>query len=285
MLSMYPITLVVFKKTVRKKVRDLRRVYEETIRQKRQFAEDKRISNALVREQVKANQQLDSDFKQSYKQQLRTRQQQELDKLKKQQELDQDVYERLGTFSQGALKLGKELMENRKEERQAYGLALVMEYGVTAEELEQLQKKENLIEREGAANNAVVERLKAQGASPAEIKRIRDLNGWALYGAQKGIAMSAKNNWYAFTQNPERRNKKYKVGDQMMSLQQAEDAGLASQRANIYAQMKAEFLKPYAGYDSAFAEKYLFPGMREVDTANLVSFNSDLRKQNEERRA
>ena len=261
-----------------KRVNDLRRVYEQTIEQKKQYAQDQQASFEAVDRQILSNQRLESDFRKQYKQALRSRQNQAIEKLKKEQELKQDAYERLGTFSKGAMELGKELYEHHKEERQAYGLALVMETGVTAQELEDLQNAEFDLEVEGAANNNTYQRLRASGAGALELKKLRDLDGWALYGAQKALAQQAKQNWFAFSNNPQNRNKKYRVGDQELSLADAELAGMSSERANILGQMKAEFFKPYADYDLAFAEKYMFPGMREVDTINETNYTTQLSK-------
>lgn len=265
-----------------KKVRELRRVYEQTIEQKKQYAESVAQNDAAVESQLNRNEKLDSDFRATYKQALRTRQTQKLKKLKDQQELEKSKFDRLGTFSKGAMELGKELYENHKEERQAYGLSLIMQTGVTAAELDQLQNSEDELEVEGAANNAAVERIRANGGGAAEIKKLRDLNGWALYGAQKALAQQAKTNWYAFSNSAENRRKKYDVNGQELSLEDAEKAGMSSERANIIGQMKAEFFKPYANYDLAFAEKYMFPGMREVDSINQQTYTTELNKQVEE---
>lgn len=262
-----------------KKVQDLRRTYEQTIKQKEQYLADVKSNSEKVEAQLNRNDRLDSDFRATYKQALRTRQTQKLKKLKDEQKLAQSKYDRLGTFSKSAMDLGKELYENHKEERQAYGLALIMQTGVTAQELAELQQKEEDLEVEGAANNRAVDRLRANGAGAAEIQKLRSLNGWALYGAQKALAQQAKAEWYAFSNSPERRRKKYQVGDKEITLEQAEAAGMTSERANIIGQMKAEFFKPYSNYDLAFAETYMFPGMREVDTINQQAFTSQLNKQ------
>lgn len=264
-----------------KKVRDLRRVYEQSIDQKNQFLEDKRDNDRALENQLDSNERLDNKFRTEYKQALRRNQTDQIEKLKKKQEMERDAYERLGEFSKGAMELGKQLYEERKEERQAYGLALVMQTGITAEELAELQSKEFDLEVEGAANNRTVQRLIDNGASTEEIKRIRDLNGWALYGAQKALAMQTKESWYAYTNNPERRNQMFDVNGEKYSLRQAEEGGLSSVRANIIGQMKANFLRNYADYDIKFAEKYMFPGMREVDSLNQAAYSTILKEKTE----
>ena len=61
-----------------KKVRELRRVYEQTIEQKKQYAESMAQNDAAVEAQLNRNDRLDSDFRATYKQALRTRQTQKL---------------------------------------------------------------------------------------------------------------------------------------------------------------------------------------------------------------
>lgn len=259
-----------------KRVQDLRRVYQQTIQNKERNLQAIQASNEAVDRQISSNQRLESEFRKSYEQARRKRGEQEIANLKKEQEQNRSVYDRLGAFSEGAMKLGKELYEQNKVDRQAYGLALVMQTGVTAQELADLQNKEFELEVEGAANNNTYQRLKARGASAIELKKLKDLDGWALYGAQKAIAQQAKQNWFAYTNNPKNLTRKFKVGDKELSLKEAEDLGLYSERQNILGQMKAEFFKPYADYDLAFADKYLFPGMREVDAANDTAFTNKL---------
>ena len=262
-----------------KRIEDLRRVYEQTIKQRDQYLQDRQFSDAAVEKQLNANRNLESDFRADYKQALRQRQNQQIQKLKDRDEKQLDAYERLGTFSKGAAKLGKELYESNKKERQAYGLSLVLQTGVTAEELQALRNKEIDLQVEGAANNEVVQRLKARGAGPAEIKKLQDLNGWALYGAQKALAKNGRSDFYTYITDPSQRRKKFKVDGGEMSLEQAENLGLSSERKNILGQLKHQFLKAYTDYDLTFADKYLFPGIRQVDNVIDQQFNAKLANQ------
>ena len=267
----------------RKRADDLRRVYEQSIAQQQQYLEDRRASDATVNQQMEKNNSLRREFEDSYKRAYRENQIKQIDKLKAEQEMELSAYERLGEFSKGALEVGKKLYESNMKERQAYGMALIMETGVTAEEMAALRKGEIDLEIEGAKNNAMVESLKAKGIGPAEIKRLQDLNGWALYGAQQAQARNAKFAWFAQTNNPENRKVRYDVGNnKMMSLEEAEQMGDSASRSNILAQMKGEFFKSYSNYSPAFAEKYIYPGMREVDQQNRIKYTQDLSAKNKE---
>lgn len=262
-----------------KQVEDLRRVYDQTIRQRDAYLQERKFSDAAVEKQLNANRDLENDFRSDYKQALRKRQNQEIQKLKDKDEKQLDAYERLGTFSKGAAKLGKELYESNKQERQAYGLSLILQTGVTAEELQALRNKEIDLQVEGAANNEVVQRLKARGAGPAEIKKLQDLNGWALYGAQKALAKNGRSDFYTYINDPSQRRKKFKVDGGEMSLEQAENLGLSSERKNILGQLKFNFLKAYTDYDLTFADQYLFPGIRQVENIIDQQFNAKLANQ------
>ena len=153
-------------------------------------------------------------------------------------------------------------------------MALVFNTGLTAEELQTLRRGEDELQSEHAATNAIIERLKARGASASEIKQIQELDGWILYGAQKELARKGGDAYRMHLQNPEVRNKKYDLGDGRKIV--------SSRRLNItdvdYKTIRGiisgNFLDRYKGYDLAFAEEYLFPGMRKVNANDDLSFTS-----------
>ena len=79
-----------------------------------------------------------------------------------------------------------------------------------------------------------------------------------LYGAEQVMAQNGKGNWYAFLQNPTNRQKQYDIdgNGRMMSLEEAEQLGDGSAYRTVRGLMQAEFSRPYAHLDRAFATKY-----------------------------
>ena len=263
-----------------KRIEELRRTYDQTIRNQKGAADDLQQSYAETRTALDRNISLQRTFEQTYEQALRKKYDQKIAKSKKQAELERNRYDRLSSFSKEAGKLGKQLYEEHKDNRQRDGMALVFNTGLTAEELQILRRGEDELQSEHAATNAVIERLKANGASASEIKQIQELDGWILYGAQKELARRGGDAYRVHLQSPEVRNKKYDLGDgKKMSLQQALDEGKDVEYKTIRGIISGDFLDRYKGYDLAFAEEYLFPGMREANANDDLSFASKAQEQ------
>ena len=132
--------------------------------------------------------------------------------------------ERLSQFSQTILGEVSQMKERKNKEDEAFGSYLVSMYGVTPDDIMALNTSEADLKAENTANNRVVNRLKAQGATPDQIQAIRNLDGWRLYGAEKAMAQQGGADYQAFLQNPENRKKKYDLGDgRELSLEDAEN--------------------------------------------------------------
>ena len=258
-----------------KRIDELRRTYKQTIQNQQGAAADLQQSYAETRTALNRNISLQNTYENTYEQALRKKYQKKIDKQKDKDKIELDRYERLSTFSKEAGKLGKQMYEEHKDNRQRDGMALIFHTGVTAEELQTLRRGEDELQGEHAATNAIIERLKANGASASEIKQIQELDGWILYGAQKELARKGGDAYRMHLQNPEVRNKKYDLGDgKKMSLQDAIENSNDVDYKTIRGIISGDFLDRYKGYDLAFAEKYLFPGMRKVNANDDLSFTS-----------
>ena len=262
-----------------KRIEELRRTYNQTIQNQKGAADELQQSYQEFKTAQSRNDTLQATYEKTYEANLRKRFQQKINKQKDKDKLERDRYERLSTFSKEAGELGKKLYEEHKDNRQREGMVLVFNTGLTAEELQTLRRGEDELLSEHAATNAVIERLKSRGASASEIKQIQELDGWILYGAQKEIARKGGDAYRFHLQNPEVRNKEYDLGDgRKMSLEQAIKSGNAVDYKTVRGIISGNFLDRYKGYDLAFAEEYLFPGMRDVNANDDLSFTSEAQK-------
>ena len=261
------------------RIEELRRTYKRTIDNQKGAAADLQESYSQTRTALDRNISLQNTYQQTYEKALRDRYQQKIDKSNEQAKLERDRYDRLSSFSKEAGKLGKQLYEEHKDNRQRMGMALVFKTKLTAEELQTLRRGEDELQAEHAASNAIIERLKARGASASEIKQIQELDGWILYGAEKELARKGSDAYRVHLQNPEVRNKQHDLGDgRKLSLQQALEEGKDVDYQTIRGIISSNFLDRYKGYDLAFAEEYLFPGMREVDANDNLVFTTEAQK-------
>ena len=260
-----------------KRIEELRRTYEKTIANKADVVSDIGESYQQTRTALDRNINLTNTYEKAYEQALRKKYDQKLKKQQVQDKLERSRYDRLSTFSKEAGKLGKEMYEQHKDQRQRDGMALVFNTGLTAEELQALRRGEDELQGEHAATNAIINRLKQRGASASEIKQIQELDGWILYGAQKELARRGGDAFRIHLQNKEIRTKEYDLGEgKKLSLQKALEDGDQIAYKTIRGNIAGKFLERYQGYDLAFAEEYLFPGMREVNKNDDINFASVL---------
>ena len=252
-----------------------RKVYEADIRQRKEYGAAMEAKASREVAQVEANFQLQDEFTRAYTEQLKKN----YDQLKKNEETktaqDLQKMQALGQFAPSIMGMVKDIKEKNEEDQKQFGENLIAKYGISKAEYNELRLNEAELQAEGAANNRIVEQLKAQGASPDEIQAIRDLDGWRLYGAQKQWAMGAKDEWTQFLHNPENRSKKYDTGDgQQLSLEEAKTQNNGMYYNVIRDQLQAEFLKPYSNLNPAFASQYLYKGINEVNSADTSQFLS-----------
>lgn len=263
-----------------KRIEELRRTYQQSIANKASVVDDMKESYQQTRTALNRNINLTNTYEKAYEQALRKKYEQKLTKQKTQDKYERSRYDRLSTFSKEAGKLGKEMYEQHKEQRQRDGMAIIFNTGLTAEELQTLRKGEDGLQAEHAATNAIINRLKQNGASASEIKQIQELDGWILYGAQKELARRGGDAFRIHLQSKEVRTKKYDLGEgKKLSLQKALENGDQGAYIKIRGMIEGKFLERYQGYDLAFAEEYLFPGMREVRRNDDINFASVLQEQ------
>ena len=267
------------KQAGQKRIDDLRTAYAQTIQNKKQNLQDFQSDQSQVQAAFNRNAKLEDTYQQTYEQALRERGRQQLQKHKKQAEMERSRFDRLSQFSQEAGKIGAEIYDQYKEDRQREGMSLIFHTGLTADELQTLQQTEGELLAEHTAANAIIERLKRNGASASEIKQIRELDGWILLGAQKELAKNAGTAYHAHLKNPEVRNKKFKLASgKETTLEEASRTLNEDDYQEIRGLLTSDFLKAYQGYDLAFAEKYIFPNMRKTKETDDLEFASRLQE-------
>jgi len=274
------------KQAGQKRIDDLRTTYNQTIQNRKQALDE--FDSARQQEQaaLDRNASLEETYRKTYEQALRNRYQQKLDKHEKKAEFERSRYDRLSQFSQEAGKIGAEIYQQHKDNRQREGMSLIFHTGLKAEELQILQQTEDGLLAEHTAANAIIERLKKNGATAGQIKQIRELDGWILLGAQKELSQKAGTAYHAFLKNPETRSKKFKLSDgSETSLADAYKNINESAYHEVRGLLTSEFLKRYQGYNLAFAEKYIFPSMRKTKENDDLDFATKLQQQfeNEEK--
>lgn len=264
----------------KERIEQLRQAYNADIQNRQNYVQAVREDNRRVNQGIKENKALDDQFKQTYKEALQKRYDQGVKNAREEAKNYTSNMERLSQFSQTILGEVSQMKERQNKEDEAFGSYLVSMYGVTPDDITALNTSEADLKAENTANNRVVNRLKAQGATPDQIQAIRNLDGWRLYGAEKVMAQQGGEAYAEFLQNPENRKKKYDLGDgRELSLEDVETNGTGADYKFVRSLMFAEWNKGYSNLDPAFASKYLYPNVRKADATDYANFQVKQNKQ------
>ena len=160
-----------------------------------------------------------------------------------------------------------EQMEAKREAEKDFAMGLIYKYGVTSEERAEIDAIEGEISDMQGVTSPAVQRLRAQGASTVELKTLANLSGYAELGANIGIAQNAGNNYAAYVGAD---RKKYKVGDEMMTMAQAYSEGDLVAVKTIQDQQRINYINEATpGMSPMFLDKHMFPKMRAVEAQTM----------------
>lgn len=265
------------------RIKSLREAYKADIDIRNEYAQQIAQSQNETRNQENFNRGLQNEFERVYEQSLKKQHQQKIAKLQADTKNERTFYDRLSSFSKTALDISGKLIEKNKQDQQEFGMWLASQFSITPDDLIKLKTGEADLKAENAANNAVVNRLKAAGATPDQIQAIRNLDGWRLYGAEQHMAQEAKGEWFIFLNSPENRKKKYDIGGATpVSLEDALDSNSGADYRAVRAAMQMEWSRPYQKLDRGFAQEYLWPGVSKINDVDDRAFITKSHKKLEE---
>lgn len=251
------------------------------LRQMRENQDIERSTRNAFQSQVEQNQRIESQnrsdnyqfesrsrdmYQQGVLQNLKTQQQSELAKA-------QNIETAYGALSGLSNTIAKVVLDNKKKRDEAAeveGQNLIFESGVTFNEYNELKLNEDKINAADTSINNVANKLKARGYSEEYISRIRTLSGRQLYGASKQWAIQGGENYGAF--RVEIADQPFIINGREVTLASAAK-GSPEEYAAVNAAVRAEYLKQYQGLNPAFANQYLYEGMRKQEARERLSFS------------
>ena len=254
---------------------------ESLLRQMRDNQGIERRNRDAFQSQVQDNQQIESQNRSdNFKFDQRSRdmyQQGVLQNLKRQQQNElvkaQDIETAFGALSGLSNTIAKVVLDNKKKRDEAAeveGQSLIFESGVSYKDYLELKQNEAKIDSADTNVNSVANKLQAQGYSEEYIARIRSLSGRQLYGASKQWAIQGGENYGAF--RAENADQPFTVNGREITLAQAAK-GSPEEYAAVNAAVRTEYLKQYQGLNKAFANQYLYEGMRKQETRERLNFS------------
>jgi muramidase (phage lysozyme) len=180
------------------------------------------------------------------------------------------MFEQLSAFSGTISKIVLDQKKKQDEAAELEGANIAFESGIPFEDFQVLKAGEAQINAADTQLNSVVNKLKASGYSDEYISRLRNLSGRQLYGASKQWAIQGGENYGAF--RAENADTPFLVNGREISLAEAAK-GSPEDYAAVNAAVRTEYLKKYQGLNRAFANQYLYEGMRKQEARERLNFS------------
>ena len=163
------------------------------------------------------------------------------------------------TFAQ---KYSDQMVEKRNAEKD-FMTGLIYKYGVTSQERAEIDAIEGEISAMNGDTSPAVKRLRAAGATTAELEQLANMSGYAELGANIGLAQNAGNNYGAYVGAD---RQKYQVGDKMMTYAEAYSNGDVVALNTIQAQQRINYINEATpGMDPMFLDKHMFDKIRAFE--------------------
>ena len=254
-------------KAVRDQDRKNRDAYESVMSQKNRDE----FSNR------QANFDFDTEMRRNYREALNKNYETEIKTIRQQGDSQAEAFKALSTLSKSAGEFAQKYQEKKDAEDELAGMNAVYASGITFDEWSQLRNGEAEINATDATFNDLIENMKARGISPSQIDQLRNLSGKRAYGARKAYAQKGGEEYGMYlAQSGE---KEVDINGQKISLARARANGDLKIIPQILGRLRTEYIQQYAGMDPAFANEYLFKGMRRSEQSFNLNIANEITKQ------
>ena len=253
--------------------RDLRAADRELKSMQRAYETQDKYSRA-VQTQVEKNQRLESEARvanfelnDKFIKQNREAEKRNFDTRIRNAEQKEAKYKGFSDFAMSmsktfAQKYSDKMVEKRNAEKD-FMTGLIYKYGVTSQERAEIDAIEGEISSMNGDTSPAVKRLRAAGATTAELEQLANMSGYAELGANIGLAQNAGNNYGAYVGAD---RQKYQVGDKMMTYAEAYSNGDVVALNTIQSQQRINYINEATpGMDPMFLDKHMFDKIRAFE--------------------
>lgn len=188
-----------------------------------------------------------------------------LNAYKQQKQGEIDLLTSIAGISAKAAEIVGAEVKRQNDARLEYGQNLVIQFGITGQELQQLQSMEQgLLDYENK-NAPLLSRLRANGASEQDISTLMQQSGWSAYGAALGAVKNAERAYDGYL--TDKAGEVLNIDGREISLISAENTGDVTGIAGLFDRHRANFIKEYLpGFDSAFVAKHAREGLVQAES-------------------
>tara|TARA_A100001201_G_scaffold143475_1_gene145275 strand:+ start:2873 stop:5668 length:2796 start_codon:yes stop_codon:yes gene_type:complete len=184
---------------------------------------------------------------------------------KRQIQNETDLLTSIAGISSEAAKLVGAEIKKQNDAKLEYSQNLVIQYGITGEELQQLQSMEKGLLEFESQNSPLISRLRANGASEQDISVLMQKSGFNAYGAALGTVKNAERAYDGYL--TDNQSTVLTINGEEMSLISAENSGDVAGIDGLFDRHRSQFIKEYLpGFDSAFIAKHAREGFLQAES-------------------
>ena len=189
----------------------------------------------------------------------------EIKRMEEQSKERTQLYKSLATVSATAADTLVKENDKRNQAKLQLSQNLVLKYGLTDTEVQQLQTLEGGLLDYETEQSPLLHRLRESGASESDISTLMKNSGWNAYGAALGVIQNAGQKYDLYLAG--KQNDDVRINGVDMSLASAESQGDVAAIAGIFDRHRMDFLQQYLpGYDPALIAKYAREPMQQAES-------------------
>ena len=189
----------------------------------------------------------------------------EIERMKIESKERTDLYESLAGISSTAADILVKENEKRKKAELQLSQNLVLQYGLTGKEVQELQSLEGGLLDYEAQQTPLIHQLRERGASESDINTLMQSSGWNSYGAALGAVQNAGRDYDLYLTS--KQSEDVTINGVNMSLASAEGNGDVAAIAGIFDRHRMNYLREYLpGYDAAFIAKHAREPMQQAES-------------------
>ena len=184
-----------------------------------------------------------------------------------------DLLKGLASVSTTAAEILVKEKEKNNQAKLQLSQNLVLQYGLNAEEVQQLQAMEGGLLDYEAQQSPLITRLRQEGVSESDLGVLMKNSGWNAYGAALGAVQNAAQNYDFYLTS--KQNEDVRINGVDMSLASAEAQGDVAAIAGIFDRHRMNFLREQLpGYDPAFIAKHAREPMQQAESRRKRSMST-----------
>ena len=187
------------------------------------------------------------------------------------------IFESISGLSTTASEYLKKEAEERKDLEIKTGEGLIIKYGLTPNEIADLEELSLANKAFGDNTNDVVNKLREMGAPESDIQILRSMSGWTKEGAVRKSILEATSDYSGYLSR--QANKEFLVGDQLISLAKAERDQSPEAQQLALDLLRTEFIEEYLpGISPEYIARHGRDNLNTTEAQRKVALDQEYEK-------